>query len=47
MEKLIKLRDSMTKFRKLKLNPIDRGWSGTKMPGRSIGAPDPIGEGKF
>lgn len=45
MEKLIKLRDSMTKFRRLKLNPIERGWSGTRMPGRSIGPPDPIGEG--
>lgn len=35
----------MTKFRRLKLSPIERGWSGTKMPGRSIGAPDPVGEG--
>lgn len=45
MDKLIKLRDSMTKFRRLKLNPIERGWSGAKMPGRSIGPPDPVGEG--
>nr|ABF51220.1 mitochondrial ribosomal protein S5 isoform 2 [Bombyx mori] len=45
MEKLIKIRDSMTKFRRLKLSSIERGWSGSRMPGRSIGPPDPIGEG--
>ncbi|CAG4954283.1 unnamed protein product [Parnassius apollo] len=47
MEKLIKLRDSMTKFRRLKLSPIERGWSGARMPGRSIGPPDPIGDEEF
>lgn len=47
LEKLIKIRDSMTKFRRLRLSPIERGWSGAKMPGRSIGAPDPIGEGNY
>ncbi|GBP70053.1 28S ribosomal protein S5, mitochondrial [Eumeta japonica] len=47
MQKLIKIRDQMTFFRRLKLNPIERGWSGSRMPGRSIGAPDPIGEDKF
>ncbi|XP_053613851.1 small ribosomal subunit protein uS5m [Plodia interpunctella] len=47
MEKLTKLRDSMTKFRRLKLSPIERGWSGSRMPGRSIGPPDPIGEDEF
>ncbi|XP_034834081.1 small ribosomal subunit protein uS5m [Maniola hyperantus] len=47
MEKLIKLRDSMTKFRRLKLSPIERGWSGSSMPGRSIGPPDPVGDEEF
>ncbi|XP_072929776.1 small ribosomal subunit protein uS5m [Epargyreus clarus] len=47
MEKLIKLRDSMTRFRRLRLNPIERGWSGGKMPGRSIGPPDSFGEEEF
>ncbi|XP_059053159.1 small ribosomal subunit protein uS5m [Achroia grisella] len=47
IEKLIKLRDSMTKFRRLKLSPIERGWSGSRMPGRSIGPPDPVGEDEF
>lgn len=45
-KKLIKLRDDMGHFRPLKLSPIERGWSGTKMPGRSIGPPDPVGEGR-
>lgn len=47
MEKLIKIRDSMTKFRRLKLSPIERGWSGARMPGRSIGPPDAVGEDEF
>lgn len=45
--RLRKLRDEMGSYRHLKLSPIDRGWSGSKMPGRSIGAPDPIGEETF
>ncbi|XP_068619071.1 small ribosomal subunit protein uS5m [Battus philenor] len=47
MEKLIKLRDSMTRFRRLKLSPIERGWSGYRMPGRSIGPPDPVADEEF
>lgn len=46
-EKLTKIRDSMSSFRRLKLSPIERGWSGTRMPGRSIGPPDPVGEDEF
>lgn len=30
-----------------KLSPLERGWSGNKMPGRSIGPPDPVGDEKF
>lgn len=45
--RLRKLRDAMGNFRHMKLSPIDRGWSGTKMPGRSIGAPDAIGDETF
>ncbi|XP_017865519.1 PREDICTED: 28S ribosomal protein S5, mitochondrial [Drosophila arizonae] len=44
---IISLRDSMGNFKLMKLNPIDRGWSGTKMPGRSIGPPDAVGEENF
>lgn len=29
-----------------KVHALDRGWTGSKMPGRSIGCPDPIGEGE-
>ncbi|CAH4038068.1 28S ribosomal protein S5, mitochondrial [Pieris brassicae] len=47
MEKLIKLRDSMTKFRRLKLSPIERGWSGVRLPGRSLGPPDPVAGEEF
>ncbi|GBP08015.1 28S ribosomal protein S5, mitochondrial [Eumeta japonica] len=39
--------DSVSDFRVMKLSPIDRGWSGSKMPGRSIGPPDAIDEDNF
>lgn len=45
--KIFKLRDSSSNTRAFKLNALDRGWSGNKMPGRSIGPPDPIGEDEF
>lgn len=45
--KLHQIRDAMGHFRSLKLSPIERGWSGNKAPGRSIGPPDPIGEDTF
>lgn len=45
--KLRKIRDEMGNFRVFRINPIDRGWSGSKMPGRSIGAPDAVGEDSF
>lgn len=45
--KLRKIRDSMGNFRVFRMSPMDRGWSGSRMPGRSIGAPDPIGEDVF
>ncbi|KAH8278127.1 hypothetical protein KR044_010603, partial [Drosophila immigrans] len=44
---ILRIRDSMSNFKQLKLNPIDRGWSGTKMPGRSIGPPDTVGDEEF
>lgn len=42
--RLIKLRDSMGSFRSMRLSPTERGWSGNKMPGRSIGPPQSINE---
>lgn len=44
--RLNQLRDQMGSQRRPKLSPIERGWTGAKMPGRSIGPPDPVGEGK-
>jgi len=35
------------KKKRLKLLPLQRGFSGTKMPGRSIGPPDPINDYVF
>ena len=43
--KLTKVRDNLGGFKMLKLSPAERGWSGVKLPGRSLGAPDPVGEG--
>lgn len=37
----------MGNFRMFKINSLDRGWSGSKMPGRSIGAPDTLGDESF
>ncbi|CRK92370.1 CLUMA_CG005908, isoform A [Clunio marinus] len=45
--KIIKLRESASGKRFNRLTPLERGWSGSKMPGRSIGPPDPIGEDAF
>lgn len=46
-KKLNEIRNKMGTFKFAKLSPIERGWSGSKMPGRSIGPPDPIGEGWY
>nr|CAG4637008.1 EOG090X0689 [Ceriodaphnia reticulata] len=45
--KLLKMRDEMGAFRILRLSPLERGWSGQKLPGRSVGPPDPVGEDNF
>lgn len=45
MEKLAKLRQSQTKPKRIKLSPLERGWSGGSICGRKIGPPDPVGEG--
>lgn len=47
-QNLIKIRDQMGKTRYGKVSSLDRGWSGSKMPGRSIGPPDPVNDdGRF
>lgn len=44
-EKLIIVRDQQNVYRREMVSPLDRGWTGGKMPGKSIGPPEPIGEG--
>lgn len=44
-KRLFELRDKMASRRFNKIHPLERGWSGTKLPGRSLGPPDPVGEG--
>lgn len=46
-KKLIELRDKMGVSRRPKLSPYERGWSGARLPGRSIGPPDPVLEGTY
>lgn len=44
---LFKVKDMRSTFKQFKLSPLERGWTGAKMPGRRIGPPDPVGEGNF
>lgn len=46
-QKLIKLRDSMTRGRPKKPHPLERGWTSAKMGGRNIGPPDPVNDGNI
>ncbi|XP_015110731.1 28S ribosomal protein S5, mitochondrial isoform X2 [Diachasma alloeum] len=46
-KKIFAARDAIIKKRRVKLSPLERGWSGAKPGGRSIGPPDPIGEENF
>ncbi|EFN83347.1 28S ribosomal protein S5, mitochondrial [Harpegnathos saltator] len=46
-EKLAKLRQSQIKPKRIKLSPLERGWTSVSIGGRKIGPPDPIGEDIF
>ncbi|XP_015171965.1 PREDICTED: 28S ribosomal protein S5, mitochondrial [Polistes dominula] len=46
-EKLIKLRDSMSKARRIKLSPLERGWTSYRPGGMKIGPPEPVGDDTF
>lgn len=46
-ERLAALRQAATGFRNMKLSPLERGWCGTRAPGRSAGRPDPVGTENF
>ncbi|KAI5706505.1 hypothetical protein M8J75_008755 [Diaphorina citri] len=45
--KLIALRDKQFQGKYRKTPPLERGWSGGKLGGRSLGPPDPVGENTF
>lgn len=45
---LNRIRDAQNqRARRARLTPLERGWSGSKMPGRSIGPPDTLGDYEF
>lgn len=44
-EKLAKLREMQSGSKRIKLSPLERGWTSARMGGRKLGPPDPIGEG--
>lgn len=46
-ETLLALRDKFYKFARTKRFPLERGWSGAKLPGISAGVPDPHNEYNF
>lgn len=46
-EKLIKLRESISERKSIKLHPLERGWTSHKPGGMKIGPPEPIGEGNI
>lgn len=44
---MFNLRDMKGPRRRIKLNHLERGYSGIRLAGRSVGAPDPIGQYTF
>jgi len=44
-EKLAQLRQSQSGKKRIKLSPLERGWTSATMCGRKIGSPDSIGKG--
>ncbi|KAL8608672.1 hypothetical protein ACOMHN_002901 [Nucella lapillus] len=45
--KIREIRDRGSLFRKMKVPALQRGWTGAKRGGTSIGAPDPVGDYTF
>lgn len=47
-QKLAKLRElHFSRTKRMKLSPLERGWTSATWGGRKIGPPDPIGEGYY
>lgn len=45
--RLIEIRNKLAIRKRPKIHPLERGWSGNRLPGRSLGPPDPVGDGNF
>ena len=43
--KLVKNREDFNPFVRAQVPPLQRGWTGNWLSGRSIGSPDTVGEG--
>lgn len=46
-EKLAKIRQSQTASKRIKLGPLERGWTSAGVGGRKLGPPDPIDGGYY
>ena len=46
-QRLIDVRTHQGKVRSNKQHILERGWAGKRLPGKSIGKPDQVGDGKF
>lgn len=44
-QKIAQIRESQTGKKRIKLSPLERGWTSAGMGGRKIGPPDAIGDG--
>ncbi|KAK7104937.1 small ribosomal subunit protein uS5m-like [Littorina saxatilis] len=45
--RMMEMRDRGSQFRSFKVPALQRGWTGAKFPGTSVGPPDPVGDYKF
>ena len=45
--KIREIRDRGSQFRRFKIPALQRGWTGAKFAGTSIGPPDPVGDCKL
>lgn len=43
-QELAEMRDAMKKVLRRRLAPLERGYTGNRFPGQTVGRPDPIGD---
>lgn len=46
-QQLVKFREKNTRRRVMRMAPLMRGWSGSRLPGQSLGTPDPVEECRY